>query len=245
MDKFLIERRFSCAFDKYDDNAKVQRYAAERLCKYILELSRNFGKILEIGCGTGLFTKKFLSYFRPDLLILNDLCAEADICLPDVNVTFLQGDAEILDFPGELDLIMSCSTFQWFEDLPGFILKVYEKLLPGGILTFCTFGPRNMEEVMYLSGVGLKYFPKETLCEILENSGFELITIEEEIVEMYFESPFGVLEHLRNTGVNGVSNVVWTRKMFNDFCRSYTERYAFSSGVKLTYHPIWVVARKI
>ena len=98
---------------------------------------------------------------------------------------------------------------------------------------------------MYLSGVGLKYFPKETLCEILENSGFELITIEEEIVEMYFESPFGVLEHLRNTGVNGVSNVVWTRKMFNDFCRSYTERYAFSSGVKLTYHPIWVVARKI
>lgn len=245
MDKFLIERRFSCAFDKYDDNAKVQRYAAERLCKYILELSRNFGKILEIGCGTGLFTKKFLSYFRPDLLILNDLCAKADICLPDVNVTFLQGDAESLDFPGELDLIVSCSTFQWFEDLPGFILKVYEKLLPRGILAFCTFGPRNMEEVRALSGVGLEYFTKEKLYKMLKDIGFELIKIEDEIIEMYFNSPFGVLEHLRNTGVNGVSNVGWTRKMLNDFCSSYTERYASPSGVKLTYHPIWVVVRKI
>ena len=92
------------------------------------QLPTHFRHIVELGCGTGSYSRILLNTLQPETLLLNDLCRDMEECVGELcttRVSFLPGDAEALDFPAETDLITSCSTLQWFND-------------PGAFLTRCT-----------------------------------------------------------------------------------------------------------
>ena len=61
---------------------------------------------------------------------------------------------------------------------------------------------------------------------------------------LHFPTPADVLRHLKRTGVNGLSRRKWTRKDLSDFCRTYSELFGTAGGCTLTYHPVFVLARK-
>lgn len=159
-------------------------------------------------------------------------------------VSFLPCDAETLDFPQGTDLITSCSTLQWFADTERFFTRCHRFLSDGGILAFSTFGKRNMQEIHTLTGHGLEYFSLEELKALL-SSRFEVLYAEEEIVSLPFGTPLEVLQHLRQTGVTGTEKRVWTRGRLQSFCEEYIRMYGKDDrSVSLTYHPIYVIARK-
>ena len=114
MDKALISRRFAKAVGTYLDKADVQRYVASRMAeltgRYIPSDIQE--RVLEIGCGTGMFTRTYLQQAAPEEMWLNDLCPEVEPYLADVlgeRVHFMAKDAETLAFPEGQDLIVSCS----------------------------------------------------------------------------------------------------------------------------------------
>jgi len=54
-----------------------------------------------------------------------------------------------------------------------------------------------------------------------------------------------VLKHLKQTGVTGTEKRIWTRSRLQSFCKEYTTRFSDAAGnVNLTYHPIYIIARK-
>ena len=117
MDKALISRRFAKAVGTYLDKADVQRYVASRMAeltgRYIPSDIQE--RVLEIGCGTGMFTRMYLQQAVPEEMWLNDLCPEVEPYLADVlgeKVHFMAKDAETLAFPEGQDLIVSCSAVQ-------------------------------------------------------------------------------------------------------------------------------------
>ena len=67
---------------------------------------------------------------QPEALLLNDLCREMEECVKELcdgtTVQFVPGDAEAIDFPGETDLITSCSTLQWFNDPGAFFTRCHQ-----------------------------------------------------------------------------------------------------------------------
>ena len=66
---------FNKKFDTYDENAIVQKKVASHLIELIKEIKNDrnsFESILEIGCGTGIFTRDFLNNYSPNRIILND-----------------------------------------------------------------------------------------------------------------------------------------------------------------------------
>ena len=137
MDKALISRRFAKAVGTYLDKADVQRYVASRMAeltgRYIPSDIQE--RVLEIGCGTGMFTRMYLQQAAPEEMWLNDLCPEVEPYLADVlgeKVHFMAKDAETLAFPEGQDLIVSCSAVQWFEDLPRFFSGCRKLLHEGG-----------------------------------------------------------------------------------------------------------------
>lgn len=104
MDKALISRRFAKAVGTYLDKADVQRYVASRMAeltgRYIPSDIQE--RVLEIGCGTGMFTRMYLQQAVPEEMWLNDLCPEVEPYLADVlgeKVHFMAKDAETLAFP--------------------------------------------------------------------------------------------------------------------------------------------------
>ena len=122
MDKQLIASRFAKARNTYTREARVQQQVAEKMMLLIKEPYTRFHRIVEFGCGTGSYSRILLHTLQPEALLLNDLCREMEECVKELcdgtTVQFVPGDAEAIDFPGETDLITSCSTLQWFND-PG------------------------------------------------------------------------------------------------------------------------------
>ena len=74
---------------------------------------------------------------------------------------------------------------------------------------------------------------------------FEVIHAEEEVCTLYFDSPLEVLKHLKQTGVTGTEKKVWSRGRLQQFCENYSRLFSNEQGkVSLTYHPIYLLAKK-
>lgn len=259
MDKELIAERFAKARSTYDREARAQQQVAEKMMHLLTDTIRTtdvpsssiatrFRHITEFGCGTGCYSRLLLHNLQPETLLLNDLCREMGESVKELcdgtRIRFVPGDAEALDFPEGTDFITSCSTLQWFNDPAAFFRRCHHALETEGILAFSTFGTANLREIRQLTGHGLEYLPLEKLQELL-SPYFDILHAEEEVIPLSFPTPQAVLKHLKQTGVTGTEKRMWTRSHLQAFCEEYIARFSDTAGdVSLTYHPIYIIARK-
>ena len=245
MDTALIRQRFSAASASYDAEAEAQQHIAARLWALAAPHVPSGADVLEIGAGTGLLTRLILEA-QPRSLTVNDLYLS-----PQVQELAQQfsgrvqcrvGDAEHLEFGGPFDAVLSASTVQWFADIPAFFARCAGVLPKGGLLAFSSFLPGNLQEVADLTGVGLTYASAAELQGQLAPN-FDLLAVEQGDVTLHFASPRHVLLHLRHTGVTGIRSVVWGKNSYKDFVARYTARYGNAQGVRLTYRPVYVLAK--
>lgn len=253
IDKQLVRERFSKALGSYREHAVVQQEMALVLADMICGAVplRSFGKVFEVGAGTGSLTAAILDRCSVETYIANDLVAESrshiilEVSrLSPASFAFLSGDIETLEeLPGQLDLVASNATLQWFSDLDGFFRKMACCLNPGGIFAFSTFTAGNMREIAAIEQTGLCY-PDLSFLESLAGRYFEKIASKEEHIRIAFDSPGEVLRHIRKTGVNGVVRRAWTKGRYQQFLHRYREAYSCENGVYLTYRPVYGCFRK-
>ena len=98
-------------------------------------------------------------------------------------------------------------------------------------------------ELREITGIGLEYYSLEDLQNLV-GSFFDILACEEEQLTLHFEDPLALLNHLRETGVNALNTVPWTRSQLNRFQQEYSGRFSRDGQVVLTYHPIYCIARK-
>ena len=235
INKQLITRRFSRAVESYNREAVAQKQIAYRMSDMLNHyLPRPCGRILEIGSGTGFLTRRLMETLHPEKLVLNDICQEMSSCFTDLlgsgQATFLAGDAESLPFPKGQDLIVSCSALQWFVSPELFFERCNTLLKQKGYFAFTTFGRDNLKEVASVTGSGLHYRSLEEL--------------DEERICLTFGTPLEVLYHLKHTGVAAVRQQAWTKRDLQDFCDKYARLFSDGRSVTLTYHPIYIIAKK-
>lgn len=250
--KELVKIRFNKNLKTYKCEATVQKHISKSLSQMLVELiNSDFNRILEIGCGTGFLTKEIYNQIKPEKFYINDLVSQAYKETMEytngsslVEGHFIEGDAEIIDFPGKLDGIFSTSCFQWFNDISSFLKKAANLLSEDGILAFSTFGEYHFNEIRQITGQGLDYKSLPELLELLEGDYEILHTHEWQHVEE-FMNPQEVLRHMKYTGVNGLNNEYFGRDKLKLFVQKYWQNHSIGlKKVQLTYHPILVIAKK-
>lgn len=251
IDKALIRERFAKAIGTYDREASVQRHIAVQMCEMLGQAatSGTFSRVLEIGCGTGIYTGLICSIFNPEHLYINDICPEMEDIAGQASggkAVFIHGDAETIHFPERLTLITSCSAIQWFYDLRAFFLKCRSSLNDGGMLAFSTFGENNLKEIRQITNAGLNYPGMQEIKTLLGETGFGILASTEENTEIWFSSPTEAVRHLKSTGVTATSaKKSWTKKTLESFAEKYSAAFGREDGkVPLTYHPIHIIANK-
>ncbi len=246
-----VAQHFARAHESYTQNAVVQKQICEHLLALISEqnIPKQQDRIFEIGCGTGNLTDLMWQYFNSQKYMLNDLYDEVKSNFLDDSLQSIEwqiGDIEQLEFPQQLNAIVSASALQWVNDLSVVLEKSKQALLPEGYFIFSTFGEKNLHEIKQLTGQGLSYLSSKKLKEKLNQAGFELLLIQEETIEISFDQPRNVLQHLKATGVTATSNQFrWTKQSLADFYKNYEQFKLESQQYLLTYHPIYCIARSI
>ncbi len=240
----IVKKHFEKSMKDYEKNAIVQSMMASKMMIELCKISTDFEYVLELGCGTGLLTKKILNDLKFKKYYANDLIEKSKNYVQKIipNSQFLCGSALKIRPTKKMDLIISNAMFQWFGNLDKAIEILKRSLNKGGILAFSTFGPENFKEINALTGLSLNYKTKDEIVEILQNQGFEVLYAENFYEELTFKTPLELLAHMKNTGVNSLSEKTWTIKKVKEFCDKYSKMYPKS---KLTYSPIVVIAKLI
>lgn len=246
INKALVAQRFAKAGQSYVEHAVVQKQISAQLFEYLKEYcQQNLDSVLEIGCGSGNLTYLCESYFQVEQLFLNDLYADVDQHFLNLkHVNWLIGDIEQLTLPQSLGAVISSSALQWMLDLPALLQQIHAALKPNAYFGFSTFGPDNLTEIKQLTGQGLNYVGLESLKRKLEQQGFEILLIQQDHKQVYFDHPKSVLQHLKATGVTATAQSHrWTKQSLQQFYSDYQQFYD-EQGFRLTYHPIYVIARR-
>lgn len=220
----------------YDRYAQLQKSMAERLASLLpTPLPDN---VLEIGCGTGLFTRHLLT--QPvKTLILNDIAPgmleilNNSLTLP-FSAKLAPGNAERIHFD-KMDLVCANAVFQWFKDTQKVLKKLNQALTADGRLIFSTFGPKTLiefrEAANLMSPIAL--YNKENWVEIIRDSGFSIKSMNVEIRKIFFSSSLSLLKNLQQIGAAPIRMVKTggLRKLMRD----YDSRFSSTQGVYSTW----------
>jgi malonyl-CoA O-methyltransferase len=253
VNKALVRQRFARRLKEYRRHAIIQESMACELAELICGNKKPplFGRVLEIGSGSGAFTEALLSRCDAMSYVANDLVGESRELVSRIvlnhgvrEFSFIAADIEECErLPDTVDLAASNATVQWLTDMPSFFLRMSEVVRPGGMLAFSTFGRRNMLEVSSLEPHTLSYHSLAEQ-EIMARPWFRPLVLHEDVRKLDFRSPEEVLRHISRTGVNGLARERWTKTRHRSFVERYCSSFPSGSGVHLTYHPLFCVFRR-
>ena len=250
LNKSLIAQRFAKAQQSYVENAIAQKEISHHLCHLMKAYcSSHLARIFEIGCGSGNLTHELLTSFHIRQVYLNDLYDEVkQHFLDEQPIEWCIGDIESLSLPEHLNAIVSSSAIQWIQNLPQLLNRCYDALNDQGWLCLSTFGPNNFKEIKQLTGQGLSYWSMQDWQDQLQASGFDVLLIEQEQLYMGFDSPRAILKHLKATGVTGTVATTqphWNKQSLAQFYQDYRQFQTDDGRYELTYHPIYIIARRM
>ena len=246
VDKSLVSRRFGRSAATYADAAAVQQGMSRRLASlWAATAAVDGAEVLEIGYGTGIFTRAYLEHGTPSGLTLWDIVdhcdflpscggARVDVAVCDAEVA-VKGVAE-----DRYDAIVAASTVQWFNSLGSFMHDAARALRPDGLLVMSTFGPLTFGSIRAITGFSLRHLGIDDLKALAPRSLVPVVA-EQEVVEMKFDTVMEMLRHMRLTGVNGTTH--GGVKMVHDISARYP-RNDSDGSVTLVYQPQYLIFRK-
>ena len=199
-----VGQRFEDSSGSYDSNATAQAKIARRLTEFIRNSHVGTSpSILEIGQGTGLFTKMYGKIVKPRRVEFVDIYPTPHFHIAD-DETYHVTDAEIWmeKQHSRYDLIVSASTIQWFRNPERFFENSSRLLNKDGVLVCSTFLPGTLAIFDRFRPSPMLYHKKEDLMSFARN-WFEKVEEEELNIELKFSDAKQALLHLRHTGVGG------------------------------------------
>jgi malonyl-CoA O-methyltransferase len=146
-----IAASFGARAESYERHAGLQRAIAERLARFLPEFESP--RVLELGCGTGLFSRHLVQRYPQGRFILTDVapamiaaCRRNLAPLGAAHISYEVMDAGEAGGHAGLDLIVSSMTLHWLADPVASLERLRRLLAPGGLLLYATLGPGTFAE---------------------------------------------------------------------------------------------------
>ncbi|ENN76123.1 arginine-hydroxylase NDUFAF5, mitochondrial [Dendroctonus ponderosae] len=198
------------------DDANLYDYLKDeigfRLADRVFDIKRKFKLAADIGCNRG-YVSKHISPSSVEELIVCDVSQEnLDV------VTVMEGiklrkqilDEEHIDFDSNsLDLVVSCLSLHWVNDLPRAFHKILESLKEDGVFMASVFGGDTLYELrssLQLAELERKgglsphispFTEVRDIGSLLSNAGFSMLTIDTDEIVVNYPSIFELMSDLK------------------------------------------------
>lgn len=245
-----VANTFGLKAAKYEQFALFQAEALEYLILHFGEQIKNDQFWLDLGCGTGIFSKKLqtaniaVSLTGVDIS-LNSLRKGAQIQQYSV-----QADIEDLPFKeSSIDGIVIASVIQWIANIKGCMCKLQRCLKNRGIVLFSVFIDKSFLELnMAKQSLGLPIsvsLPSPEKFEAIIRE-CNLSILKYDILEhtYYFPSAMEALKSISSYGATAISGHLQTTNGILKLCTEYERMFKISDGTPVTYKAITGIAIK-
>ena len=249
-----IRQKFDRAATTYDEHATVQHEVARRLADLLPE-QKGVESILEIGCGTGRYSRLLRQRYPQARITALDFAVEM-VAQARQKVG---GDVEFLCEDGErylarcqqhFMLVSSNATMQWFADLGAALGHIQRCLLPGGQAVFSLFGPRSLHCLAAALShvfqraitVPSQQFLGKDEVEDVAAMFFPQVAVERLCLTQRYGSFHELLVAIKTTGTGGYQQGLppLTRRRMAEIEQWFARR----GGVQVEYEVFFVRARK-
>lgn len=256
IDKNKVNKNFSKGAATYDKGALIQKHMAERM-EIFLDGSKKEYKILEVGCGTGIFSERLIKRFpnsKIDLLDISKLMLEKanEKIGENENIRYIEKDIEEFTSSEKYDLIFSNATFQWIDDQSKLFKHLYSLLDFGGRIAFSTFGKRTYCELKesfdMMEGsfcFSQDFISKVDLRESVDDDYTVLLSDEEYMIESY-SSVIEFFKAIKSIGSNSANagGEILTKGKLKELEDIYMSKHGDGSKIDVTNHLIYMVLEK-
>ncbi|MCX6344717.1 MAG: malonyl-ACP O-methyltransferase BioC [Armatimonadetes bacterium] len=239
-----IIRAFSDAACSYEQNAAAQRDCALDLMDMLLLRYPDAeaaapARALDIGCGTGFFTRMLAERF-PDAQILacdpsQKMLKKARQSSNNANIEFMRCNIENL--PEERwDLIASNAALHWAGNAASVLAILKDHLAPNGTLAFSYFTRNTYRELTealsHAAGFEVKlpsadFASADELEEILSEQ-FTDVRAQRKVYTQEFADIRALMEHVKLTGTRGAGSrprLRWTKRLLETTQQEYISRF--------------------
>ncbi|KAG1701313.1 Arginine-hydroxylase NDUFAF5, mitochondrial [Nymphon striatum] len=191
-----------------------------RLADRVFDVKRKFSVALDLGCGRG-YVGKHLDNEAVEQLYQSEMSRPMldQSRVSDQFPTYkLQTDEEVLPFRDHcLDLVISCLSLHWINDLPGLFKQINRVLEPDGVFLASFFGgdtlyqlrcSLQLAELEREGGFSPHISPfteVQDLGNLLNYAGFTLPTLDTDEITINYPSMFELMNDLKGMGENNAS----------------------------------------
>lgn len=246
--KSHIKRRFNKAAVSYNQNNAVQLIAGDKLIQDLLHYGNQFDSIIDLGCGTGVVTKKLAEAMHyksfqaidiaPNLLIL----AKAE--LSNYPVVIQQSDFDNFTFfHNRFNLVFSNMALQWSLQFANTVTSIYDCLNSDGLFAFSLPIAGTFPELN--PALTLSFYSIEAIASLLMTKGFTILYSSTQLITSQFDSLMLALKSIQKVGAscrfNQTNSSLRGKSFLNNIAaEKFTDHTAFS----LTYNVGYIIARK-
>jgi SAM-dependent methyltransferase len=171
-----LDRAFTGSSDRIDQVFVQTRARIQSQLASALKSRLSKGRVLDIGCGTGEFLRKWFD--GPEWECWgNEVSAETASLAEQNGIRVVRGDLASAAFPaGYFDAVLTLDTFYYVPEPRRFLAEVYRLLKPGGLLLIeLPFGPTRVRRFSRSSEpLDVFFYSPASLIHLLAEAGFVL-----------------------------------------------------------------------
>lgn len=217
---------FNNAANTYDNNCSVQLEVGLELINKLLLLTPTYNNIIDLGCGTGIVTKKLSERFPEANIHAIDIACHllkiAQNRLAENNVNVYERDFDNLS-KAQFELAFANMSLQWSVFLPKSFISIRNSLKENGILAFSlpligTFSELPKESKM-------EFLEQRDTLKLLEQAGFINIYTSVSIIRLEFPSFLTALKSIKAAGANALKSNSSSLLKFKDHQNSFFLTY--------------------
>lgn len=211
-----VARFFSRAAESYERGAGLHRHVAANLLEWLPDPGLiGDGRILELGCGTGVLTAMIRQRYPSALICAVDIAEGMAACLQDTrredrNLACVVADARNFASRVPFDLVVSSSSLHWATPLSRTMTNIEGLVKPGGQVAVAMMVDETLRELHALRRtIAPKKIPAgrlptgEEAIAAFKGTGFIVSGQTEEIVRARYHSADDFLRTIHAQGLTG------------------------------------------
>ncbi len=261
-----VRRAFSSASSSYDDHAELQREVGRRLLAHLEFTKIQPESVLDIGCGTGFFTRLLAEKYKKAHIHATDISTAMVCHTRDQHPKRLPWQrkyhhtvSNALSLPyknASFDLVASNLAMQWVPDAQAMMREMRRVLKPGGLILFSTFGRRTLTELKQtLASIQTEHtnsvlpFPDVmSLGNSLSECAVEGLVTDADLFTLTYPDTMSFIRELKGLGASASAiqkrgGGLYGRALLHDIEAYYSEHFTDEDGrIRATFEALYAQA---